>query len=83
MRSLRELLTSHRIPGIRLAEVRGTCAAVAAGLTSYAVTAKQVRYKDGTVFFTVPSVVKTELLLRENDFKLTLGALGISVLAVK
>jgi len=83
MRSLGELLKSHRIPGVRLAEVRSTCAKVAEGLTSCAITAKQVQYKNQTLFFRVPSVVKTELLLREEDLKAALQALGIKVVGVK
>jgi len=42
-----------------------------------------VKYKEGTVFFSVPSVIKTELLLRETEVISTLGALGIKVASVK
>lgn len=83
MRLLADLLKSRTIPGVRLSEIRGTCAKVAGDLTSYAVTTKQVRYKEGVVFFSVPSVIKTELLLREADFKTLMGALGIKVAGVK
>ncbi len=76
-------LSFHKIPGVRLSEIRTTCASVAKDFTSYAVTPKQVRYKEGTVFFSVPSVIKTELLLREADFKTTMKALGIEVAGVK
>jgi hypothetical protein len=83
MRSLGDLLKSHRVPGVRQAEIRTTCAKLAEALTGYPVKPKQVRYKEGTLFFSVPSVVKSELALREEEIKKTLAAAGISVSAVK
>jgi hypothetical protein len=83
MRSLGDLLKSHRIPGVRLSEIRAICAKVAADLTKYPVTSKQVRVKEGVVYFSVPSVVKSELLLREIDFKTLLTAAGITVTGIK
>lgn len=83
MRSLGDLLKTHRVPGVRQAEIRTVCARVASGLTKVPITAKQVKVKDGTAFFSVPSVVKAELHLHVTELKKTLAAAGIEITSVR
>ncbi|MFZ1988058.1 MAG: hypothetical protein WAV21_03460 [Minisyncoccia bacterium] len=79
MRSIADVLKSHPVPGIRLSEIRLVCAKTAEALTRHKVAAGKVTYKDGVVSFSVPPVVKTELFLREHDFKALLASQGITV----
>ncbi len=83
MRSLSELLKNHRVPGVRLNEVRTTCAKVATQLISFEVEPKKVKVKEGVVYFSVPSVIKSELHLREEEFKNLMKNLGVDVVAVR
>lgn len=77
MKSLADLLKSHPIPGIRLSQMRQTCAATASVFAKHPIDAKNVRYKEGVLFLSIPSVLKAELMLRANDVKKALASAGI------
>ena len=83
MKSIADVLQNHPVPGIRLSETRRTCAAAASTLAKYRIDPKKVQYKGTTLFFSVPSVVKTELIVRAEDLKKILAAAGIVCTAIK
>lgn len=83
MRALSDLIRSHRIPGIRLSEMRATCAAAASGLVGHPIQAKEVTLKEGVLTFKVPSVIKSELMLRSTTLIEILGRAGISIKGIR
>ncbi len=83
MFSIGDLLKNHKIPGTELSEMRAVTAAVASALVKYKIAPKNVKFKNGTVFFSIPSVLKTELMLREADLKRMLKDQGISIESIK
>jgi hypothetical protein len=83
MHLIADLLRNHKIPGVKLSEARHTAASAAGALIKHPIQVKDVRYKGTTVFFSIPSVLKSELLMREADFKQMLALAGITVESVK
>jgi hypothetical protein len=83
MKSLADLLKNHPVPGIRLSEARRTCAAAASVFAKHPIDAKNVRLKGGVLFLSVPSVLKTELILRAQDLKKALAAAGVECTEIR
>lgn len=82
MDSIADLLKNHRVPGVRDSEVRRTCAAAAQSLLKHPITARQVKFKEGRLSFTVPSILRSELKLKEKALKELLLAAGITVTSI-
>lgn len=82
MQAISELLKNHKIPGVKDAEMRRLCASCAEAVLRYPVKASQVKFKEGTLSFRVPSVVKSELKLRQAELKELLAAAGVTLVAL-
>lgn len=82
MKAIAELLKNHRIPGVQDAEMRRLCASCIESLLKFPVKASQVRYKEGTLSLRVPSVLKSELKLRQEELKTLLAAAGVTLVAL-
>jgi len=83
MKSLSDLLKSHKVPGIREAEVRRACAEVLTRVLGVTVLPKQVRYTDGTLYLTVQPLLKSALTLKFDEAKEMLQREGITVTAIR
>lgn len=79
MKSLSELLKTHRIPGVKEAEVRRACAEALSRVLGVPISSKQVRYTDGSVSLSVPPVMKSALHLRFAEAKELLAEEGITL----
>ncbi len=83
MRAIGDLLKGKKIPGTELSEMRRVAAGAASVFLKHKVLPKQVSFKNGTLFLSVPSVLKAELMLRAEDLKRVLKDAGLSVEKVK
>jgi len=83
MKSLSELLKTHRIPGVREAEIRRTCADALSRVSGVSVLPKQVRYTDGNIYLKVAPIVKSALTLKFEEAKEVLYKEGITVTAIR
>jgi hypothetical protein len=83
MQSLSELLLTYHIPGVRSAEVRRICAEEVSFLTGYALNSKQLQYKDDCLYLSVPPIIKSALILKQQEFSNRLTSRGITLKTVK
>ncbi len=83
MRSLKDLLSLRKIPGAELSEIRHQCAQIATELLQTPVQPTQVTYHDGEVLFSVPPLLKTELVIRHEELVARLTKAGIKVSSVR
>ena len=83
MKSLSDLLKTHRIPGVKEAEIRRACAEALSNVLGTPITPKQVRYSDGVISLVVPPVVKSALSLRMEEAKQTLLREGITLKEIR
>ena len=83
MKALKDLLLTHRIPGIRLSETRQVCATELSKLLGISVKPSDVEYADGVLTLSLPPVVKSALILRAEEIKKTLSAVGVSVSQIR
>ena len=83
MKSLSDLLKTHRIPGVKEAEVRRACAEALTRVLGVPVTSKQVQYREGCVSLSVPPVMKSALLLKFEEAKTLLGREGITLREIR
>ncbi len=83
MRAIGDLLKDHKIPGTELSELRRTAAGAASVFLKHKITAKQVSYKNSTLFFAIPSILKMELMLRQADLIRVLKDAGFAVGKIK
>lgn len=82
MQLIADLLKNHKIPGAAEREQRQVCASAAESLFSHPISARQVALKDGKLTFRVPSVLKSEILLRAEDLKAILKGAGVVVVSI-
>lgn len=83
MQSLADLLKLHRVPGVKESEERRVCAGAIEALLKHPVQASQVRYKAGVLSLSVPSVLRSEIILHEGKLRELLGAAGLSLTAIR
>ncbi len=83
MRAIGDILKDKKIPGTELSEMRRVAAGAASAFLKHTVLPKQVSFKNGTLFFSIPSVLKAELMLRQEDMKKVLADAGLSVKAIR
>lgn len=81
--SIRDILARRPNPGLREAHIRQMVAEVVTELTSVKVEPSQVRHEDGRLVLNVPPVLKSALLLREEEFKNRLKEGGIELVEVR
>ncbi|HYE22913.1 MAG TPA: hypothetical protein VEA92_00480 [Candidatus Paceibacterota bacterium] len=83
MKSLSELLKTHRIPGVKEAEVRRACAEALTRVLGVPITSKQVRYTDGAISLAVPPVMKSALVIKFEEAKTLLEREGITLREIR
>ena len=83
MKSLSDLLKSHKIPGVKEAEIRRACAAGITKALGIPVTVKQVRFNDGVLTLKVPPVVKSALTLRFEEAKREIEREGVTITKIQ
>ena len=83
MKAIADLLLAHTIPGVRLSEIRSTCAEAVSRTIGIPVARKQITYDEGRLSIAVPPVVKSALVLKQEELKQTLRACGISVTEIR
>ncbi len=83
MKSLKDLLLKHKIPGIRLSENRHICAQITSNIIKIKIKASQVDYFEGKVIFKVSPIIKTEILLHQEEIVKQIKSEGVSVSLVQ
>lgn len=83
MKSISELLKTHRIPGVKEAEIRRACAEALSRVLGVPIHAKQVRYTDGAISLSVPPVMKSALVIKFEEAKTLLGREGITLREIR
>jgi hypothetical protein len=79
METISNLLLNYKIPGVQEAEKRRICREEIKNLTGYELTSKQLKYKNEKLFLTVPSVLKSSLLLKQNELTMRLATHGVVI----
>ncbi len=83
MKSLKDLLVEHNIPGSELSNIRHQCASIASRIVHFDIKPEQIDYNDGIVSFSIPPLLKTEILIHQKDFIAQLKSLGTNVSAMR
>ena len=83
MRSLSDLLLKYKIPGVRASEIRRICAEEVLALTGCALTPLQVQYKNENLRLSVPPVLKSALLLQQNELLQRIKARDVEIHSIK
>lgn len=83
MKSLRDLLLTHKVPGVAEAETRRICASVLSNITSIAILPKQIKYQDGILSLAVPPIVKSALLIKFEMAKEALAHENITIREIR
>ena len=83
MKSLRDLLLNHPVPGIREAETRKICADTLTLVSGVQVLPKQIRYEDGRLTLSVPPVLKSALLLKREEISRRLAENGLHLAEIR
>jgi hypothetical protein len=83
MKSLTDLLLNYPIPGVRALEQRRVCAQEAGALVGYPLTSKDLLYKNETLTFSVPPLIKSALILKQEELLKNLGHRGIVVRSLR
>ncbi len=83
MRSLSDLLLKYKIPGVKESEIRRICAEEVLNLTGCALRPNQVSYKNEHLRLSVPPVLKSALLLRQNELLQRIQARDILIQTIK
>ena len=83
MKSLSDLLLNYHLPGIRFSETRRICAEEATALTGCALTSKQMHFKNEELSCSVPPIVKSALLLKQQELIEKLAARGVVVRSLR
>ncbi len=83
MKSLKDILNKHKIPGSELSETRHQCASIASQITHIKIKPSQVDFNDGCVSFSVPTIIKTEILVHQKKFIKALSLSGIKVSSIR
>ena len=82
MRSLSDLLLKYKIPGVRASEIRRICAEEVFALTGCTLTPLQVQYKNENLRLSVPPVLKSALLLKQNELLQRIKARDIEIRSI-
>ncbi len=83
MKSLKNLLDKHNIPGSELSNIRHQCASIASYFVHIDIKPEQIDYNDGVVSFSIPPLLKTEILIHQKEFIAQLKSLGTNVSTVR
>ena len=83
MKSLKELLLNHKIPGTKQLETRRLCAQAASEVLEMPIPASEINYKDGCVSFLTTPVIKTEIILQKEEIVKKIKGLGVSVVSLR
>ena len=79
MKSFKDLLLNHKIPGVRLSEIRHICAETTSNMLGVQIKPSQVDYHEGEVSFKVAPVIKSEILLRQEELRAAMVSQGVKV----
>jgi hypothetical protein len=77
METIGNLLLKYHIPGVQDAEKRRICVEDIQQITGYPLVSKQIKYKNEKLFLTVPSVLKSAVLLKQHELTASLAARGV------
>ena len=83
MKSLRDLLLKHKVPGAEEAETRRICAAILSNVTSVSILPKQIKYQDEILSLSVPPIVKSALLMKFESAQIALSEVNITVREIR
>lgn len=83
MKSIADVIASHPVPGIREAAIRELCAEALAELLGVAVPARKIRFEAGVLSLSLPPVVKTSVLLKEEDLRSMLSVRGLTLTEIR
>jgi hypothetical protein len=83
MKSLSDLLKSHKVPGIKEAEIRRTCAAALTRVSGVAILPKHVRYEDGSLYLKVAPILKSALVIKFSEAQVLLAQEGVTVREIR
>ncbi len=83
MRLLKDLLLNHPIPGIRLSETRHICAKIASKILGVTIKPSQVDYHNQCVSYKIIPLLKTELLLHQEELIEKIKAENVLVSSVQ
>ena len=83
MNSLSDLLLKYKIPGVRSSQIRKICAEEVLALTGCELQPSQVQYKNENLTLSVPPVLKSALLLRQNELMSRIKARDVLIQTIK
>ena len=83
MKSLKDFLKNKHIPGVELSDIRYQCSLVASEIVGVKIKPTQVDYYEGVVSFSIPSILKTEIVLQQKKFITKMKGCGVTVQTVR
>ena len=83
MHSLSDLLLKYKIPGVRASQIRRICAEEVFALTGCELQPSQLQYKNERLTLSVPPVLKSALLLRQNELMKRIQARDVLIQIIK
>lgn len=81
--SIRDILAKHPVPGVREANIRHEVAKAITEVTGVEVLPRQVSHVEGNLALTIPPVLKSALLLRQEELKTRLREAGVEVTGIR
>jgi len=83
MFSLAELLKNHPVPGLKNAAIRSDCVEVLKEVLGLPVAAKKIAYDAGVLTLSLPPVVKSAALMKQEQIKAALLERGLQLQEIR
>jgi hypothetical protein len=83
MKSISEFLLGRKIPGLEADTQRRICADTASALLKKSLPASKFKLKEGELSISIGPLLKTEILLRRNEYEQLLLAQGIRITTLR
>jgi len=79
MKTLKEIILKHKIPGAQLSNTRHICAHTTSEFLNIKIKPSQINYKNETIAYSVSPIIKAEILIHQKELISKIRSEGVKV----